>query len=146
MLLMLSWCTRLKAVKLLPSKLTTLFKTPLPGSFTFTFLCCAHNRWIIGLILPPCIFRIGISDYVVVSGYTCRVSSCVLVLRLPYISYFDGFFFSSRSFHIAFILPINYNLYEVFKWRLLSKVQVFVQKPMFVHLPLGFLVARLQQV
>lgn len=47
------------------------------------------------------------------------------------------FFYSPRSFHIAFILPINYKLY-VFKWRLLSKVQVFVQKPKFVHLPLGF--------
>lgn len=145
MLLMLSWCTTLKAVKVLPSKLTTLFKTPLPGRFTLTYrivvfvLCCAPNRWVIGLILPPCIFRIGISDYVVVSRYTCRVSSCALVFKITvYISYFDGFFYSPRSFHIAFILPINYKLY-VFKWRLLSKVQVFVQKPMFVHLPLGFL-------
>lgn len=47
------------------------------------------------------------------------------------------FFYSPRSFHIAFILPINYKLY-VFKWRLLRKVQVFVQKPKFVHLQLGY--------
>lgn len=59
-------------------------------------------------------------------------------LRLPYIyPILMDFFYSPRSFHIAFILPINYKLY-VFKWRLLSKVQVFVQKPKFVHLPLGF--------
>lgn len=115
MLLMLSWCTTLKAVKVLPSKYTTLLKTPLPGRFTLTyrivvfFFCCAPNRWVIGLILPPCIFRIGISDYVVVSRYTCRVSSCALVFKITvYISYFDGFFLQpkivSHSFHFTYKL------------------------------------------